>query len=700
MVLLSFPGVVLAKTYVDDQYLKWDVLERQCAEEISGDDESYLYLRLSGSPVRINKDLKSGPEKLRPGEVDISGNSEESKVKEVDKNLLQLKDKTLYYHDIPVMDMGKYLEENDCFYRENPYYTRTDISFYAYEYNLEGGGKVFQVITFIDCYIPAPYTPSYSDTFFISGPDVHRLVVDQDFRLTGTWENSDGSFWLEGWLKKGKASKENSLYLIGSGLKVFSFNEVLQKNDIQVLGQVENSLIVRAETRTLNPYFPLDQKKYEVAGSGVYAVCSDGSYTRRKESIEDYKSIYLDREGNIYAISSDGKKIKNLTTGIEYHLEEAVTPFDREVQTLRGLDFNYGTSQTRLGQDGSKWYVQDCRIIREEKGKKSVFSKGLPVLMYPVENLFIDYEGGKWLLGPAGIAYYREDLMEEALNMNPFLDGGIYPGGYKNIYVDGYKRIWFFDHDIKCVPFKESAMIVLESGLIQGFEQVIHEYSENKDLGVFVYQKENPDGSYTIRALTINREGKINHQDYTLDKKLLRYFVYDGKLHMVLPDGLMILKDNKKLTVRNASLLEGLDFRYRDNDRLVFAGEYRLVMVSIPKPGEAVDTFVKTPTAVTVNGKILPTYRVQGHLAICVEDLRHCGYDMIWDPVQRTTSLMYQKDKLPDMKAPSELQASQGMIYYSDIDVYINGVWHRTYNTGGYSLVALESLSLCNLCNS
>lgn len=64
----------------------------------------------------------------------------------------------------------------------------------------------------------------------------------------------------------------------------------------------------------------------------------------------------------------------------------------------------------------------------------------------------------------------------------------------------------------------------------------------------------------------------------------------DDKLHLILPDGLMILEENEILTVRNASLLEGLNFCYRDSDRLVFAGNYRLVIVSIPKPGEAVNT--------------------------------------------------------------------------------------------------------------
>lgn len=579
IIFLIVPGSAPAAIYTDDQGLQWEVLEWRCVEEITGDNEGSLYLELNGAPAKINKDLKSSPEMLQPGEeYQTVTNREKNRLSEVDKNLIQLKEKTLYYQDIPVMDMGTYLEENERFYRENPDYTWTDIFPYAYEYNLEKGGKILQVITFVDGYIPPPYTPSYSDTLLIAGSTARKLDIDAGFRLTGVWENSDGSWWLEGWLKEWKTSKENSLFLVGNDLKVFSVNEVLQKNDIQVLGQGENSLIIRAETLAINPYFEADPQKYKVAGGGIYSLCSDGGYTRRKENIKNYKSIYLDRQDYIYAVSSDGKEIKNLTTGKGYRLEKATTPFEREMKKLGELDFQYQTQLARVSPDGSRWYLQDNRIVHEVKGKKSVFNQGLPVLMYPVENLFIDNEGGKWFLGPAGIAYYREDLME-ALNINPLLDGGISPGDTENLYVDGNKRVWFFNGEIKCAPFQESTSIAPESGLILGFEQVFHKYSETKGEGIFIYQKEHPDGSYTARVLTIDREGKINHRDYPLDQKLLRYFVYDGKLHLVLPDGLLILEEDQVLTARNASLLEGLEFRYRDKERLVFSGRYRLVVV-------------------------------------------------------------------------------------------------------------------------
>lgn len=693
--LLLFPGAASASSFIDNRYLEWEILDRQCAEEITGDDESYLYIKLSGEQAKIRKDLVCSPEKLPTEEKNILRDSGGSMIKEADTNLFQRKERTLFYKDIPLLDISRYIEENDRYYRENSAYEWEDIVSYAYECDIGAGSKILQILTSITTHIPAPYTPSYSDTFLISGSQAKRLDLGSDFRLTKTRGNSDGSFWLEGWLRNGKASTENSLFLVGGDLKVFSFNAGLQKNDIQVLGQGENSLIIRAQTCAVNPYFPPDQNKYKVKGDGIYAVRSDSSYTMRGENIENYTSIYLDQKGYIYALSSDGKKIKNLTTGKGYRLEEAVTPYDREVQKLEGLDFKYGTSQTRLDQDGSVWYVQDHQIIHERQGNKTVFRNGLPVLMSPVENVFIDQEGGKWFLGPAGIAYYA-DGMPEALNMNPFLSGGIRPGDTGNLYVDGWKRIWFFDREIMYAPFKQSAVTTPETGLIQDYEQVYHDhkYNESAGQGIFIYQKENPGGTYTARVFYISREGMIRRQDYNLDKKLLRYFVYDDKIHLVLPDGLIILDNNKGLTVRNVSLLQGLHFMHRDSGRIIFTGQYRIVMVSIPKPGRAVDNFVKASTTVTVKGKTLPAYQVQGKLTICVEDLQHCGYDMVWNPVQRTTSFTRQDRKAVDMAAPPLLKANNGTIYYSDVDVYIDGVWHQTYNTDGFSLILLEDLPL------
>lgn len=597
IMLFLFPGIVNAATFIDDQYLKWEVLERQSAEQIIGENESSLYIRLNGSQAKIKKELNSAPELLKPGEECSSESFSSRKLEYVDKNLLQLRDMTLYYRDIPLMNMGQYIEENERFYQDNPGYPRSDISFYAYEYNLAQGDKILQVITIVKGYIPPPYTPSYSDTFWLSASSARRLALTADFRLETVWGNTDGSLGLAGWLKEWKTRRENSLFLIGSDWQVFSLNEALKKNDIEVLGREEDSLIIRAETHNVSLYILPDKKKYQAPGGGIYSVRFDHTTTLRSENIKDCQSFYLDQKGFIFALSSDGKEIKNLTTRKSYRLAEAVTPFDREAQGLEDLNFEYGTAKTRTDLDNSKWYVQDMRIIHERQGKKTVFNKGLPVLMAPVENLFIDEEGGKWFLGPAGIAYYSDD-MTYALNMNPRLDGGISPGQTENLYIDGQKRIWFFDKEIKCAPFQGSTITASESSLLQDFAQVNHEYCESERQGVFIYQKENSDGSYTIRVLTINREGIINHRDLTLNKKLLRYFVYNDQIHLVLPDGILILEAGQNVTIRNSELLQELEFRYRDHDSLVFTGPYRIVTVRIPKLGEAVDTFVKTSSTV------------------------------------------------------------------------------------------------------
>lgn len=692
---LIFPlSATGTETFVDDNYISWTTIEEKVVEDIIYDDDSFLYLQVSGNSYKINKDFSSELITVEEQEKDAlkrleAGKSYLSAINEKD---IKVKDNYLYYKDQKLMDVSSYIEKNEQLCQDNLGYEKK-IHYFIRHYQLSNSDEVFFITTSLN-YWSAPYNPQYTDILLLRNEKVCKLDTDPGFRLEKVLENADGSVWISGWIKGWKSSIENTLYLLDRNNEISSINKMIKKNDIEILGREPEGLIIKAVTRKLSCYSMLDLDKYSNENQGIFSINSGKEIKLRPEVMEDYQYLYMDNKHEIYAVSADSKRLKNLSTGREKELEAKESDYDSYLKILRAVSDEDSTQSAfiRKDRDGSSWYLRDYKIIHNANGIEQVFDRGLEVMMYPVENIFIDFDGGKWFLGCAGIAYYGNGY-SEAKNMNPLLEGGIYPGRYDALYVDGNKKIWFFDEQIKCVSFEGDTALPAGNEYVQGFRKLSHPYAEIDGKGLFAYDKENTDGSYSLRIISIDRNGKIEHRDLMLDKFVKTLFSRDEALYIVLEDGFIKIEKDKVYEIRNPKVRMVMSFDYIDKNNMAFAGTHDIIAIHLPYLSEKVDEFEKDSQEFIFNGKPIRAFKVQNQLAICIEDLQNYGYDIVWDSDKRATFITYKPDKAVNAaELNTELLGEKGDIYYSDVEIYLDGKKIPSYNTGGYSLVKLKSL--------
>lgn len=109
--------------------------------------------------------------------------------------------------------------------------------------------------------------------------------------------------------------------------------------------------------------------------------------------------------------------------------------------------------------------------------------------------------------------------------------------------------------------------------------------------------------------------------------------------------------------------------------------------------GTQIGTFEKTDESIFVNGQRVQGYLIDNDLAICIEDLKQCGFNGIWDPKKRKSSFDYvgldRKENL-DMIVNSKITGNS--IVHSDIEIILAGDKIKSYSTNGYSLVKINDL--------
>lgn len=110
--------------------------------------------------------------------------------------------------------------------------------------------------------------------------------------------------------------------------------------------------------------------------------------------------------------------------------------------------------------------------------------------------------------------------------------------------------------------------------------------------------------------------------------------------------------------------------------------------------GDVTGTYKKSNAVVTIHvrdyeERTIPTYVVGDDICICVEDLEFYGYKRTWDGKNRITSLVSS-----DIKRTGTVRCigKSGNTFYSDIQVYVDGIRLDGFNTGGYTLVKIREL--------
>lgn len=109
--------------------------------------------------------------------------------------------------------------------------------------------------------------------------------------------------------------------------------------------------------------------------------------------------------------------------------------------------------------------------------------------------------------------------------------------------------------------------------------------------------------------------------------------------------------------------------------------------------GTQISTFMEANKIIYVNEQRVQGYLVDNELAICIEDLKQCGFEGIWDSKHRRSTFEYvginRKDSCKEI-VKSNINGNS--IVKSDVEVFLDGDKVRTYSTDGYCLVKIMDL--------
>lgn len=115
-------------------------------------------------------------------------------------------------------------------------------------------------------------------------------------------------------------------------------------------------------------------------------------------------------------------------------------------------------------------------------------------------------------------------------------------------------------------------------------------------------------------------------------------------------------------------------------------------------PGDILGNVLKTDIASYINNYPIKSYNINGSTAVLVEDLKHYGFDAVWDGNTRSVHITRNKawEITPDYvfyRYPLSLSGQFDCYYYdTDIVTYLDGEKITSFNIGGKTAVYLSSL--------
>ncbi len=707
-ILFAFPGQGRASSFVDSNYIHWTVGVKNEAQEILYADDSFLYLMVDGEMKKVNRNFGYGLESLTHQEEEsIKQKSQaDTGLTDIDPSLLMVEGNTLTYEKKPILDVATYQEENRDFYLNRPDLQPQPVSYKASVHRSASGLELLLVTSYPETDVPPPYTNYYFDLIALDRGQAIHLTALEKFTPQQVAESQDGTLWFSGTQNVTKFLNERSLFRIDTKGSLQSLNQSLRCNDIRLLQATSNHVIVWAGTHTF--YFDPDPTRYDKGKDVVYCIDSSGAVQARPEKISDICGMYYAPGDEIYGVSSDGKSLINLTRNQTYPMrdQDDYEEIQKMINSAKEQeDLSSLPTRVRFDKDGSQWLIRNGQAIHSRSGVEEVFHGGQDVLLNGMENIFIDGQDGKWFLSVAGVGFMANGS-SEVKNMNSVLPDS-YPGAEKRrMFVDTQDCIWYFGPQIQSLPLQSPIPATASDPQSDGFTPLEQNYIEYQNKAYFAYQKSNGDQSVTLRLFSINSSGQLDYSDYSLTKKGMDFFARDGVFYVNLADGFWRMEGQRAMEVCNSCLNKISWSHYcLDSNRLGFSTAARNVLVDIPRPGDLVDTFAQPADwvegfypgrqTVLLNNIPITSFLIQGQgkNAICVEDLQYYGFDMVWDSVKRSTFLNRAAGKKTTGESHgSSIKSAPGNIYASDVQIYINDVPMRSYNTGGYSLVAIDDL--------
>lgn len=135
----------------------WEVIEKTIAEEILGEAEGCLFLRVSGAVAKINLDWSGGLQPVSEDEYSaFSAGYNSDNWQEIDEARLHVKDGFLYLDQLPLLDVSSYIEEDRRFYESTPQYEIQPMQYVVKQRQLSDGAFLAYIVTYLKTYIPPP----------------------------------------------------------------------------------------------------------------------------------------------------------------------------------------------------------------------------------------------------------------------------------------------------------------------------------------------------------------------------------------------------------------------------------------------------------------------------------------------------------------------------------------------------------------
>ncbi|MCT4564333.1 MAG: leucine-rich repeat domain-containing protein [Maledivibacter sp.] len=126
---------------------------------------------------------------------------------------------------------------------------------------------------------------------------------------------------------------------------------------------------------------------------------------------------------------------------------------------------------------------------------------------------------------------------------------------------------------------------------------------------------------------------------------------------------------------------------------VTFISTYTGVMADEIPLGSEIGIFALSDDIIYINGQRLQGYTVENEVAICIEDLIHCGFDGNWDSLLRESTFEYtgiKKGDNPNKIIKGKIQGNS--IVSTDVKLYLDGDRIKAYSTGEYSLIKITDL--------
>ena len=120
--------------------------------------------------------------------------------------------------------------------------------------------------------------------------------------------------------------------------------------------------------------------------------------------------------------------------------------------------------------------------------------------------------------------------------------------------------------------------------------------------------------------------------------------------------------------------------------------------VTAANVGDVIGQVLKTDIVTRIDKTDIRSYNINNFTAIVAEDLLQYGFDVVWNPSNRTLSVTKAENKAitSTYKAtkayPQEIGMPAGDVIYSDIKTYINGQLTASFNIGGVTCIYAHAL--------